>query len=407
MGRALSVVAKIKPGMGAELEKVLVDMGFSVKARTADFERFQDVKTLHFCRFVLMPQERRTDAPWAFIHFESNYDGDLDTHLNQWAEHVGGRMADVWSKCEGFDHTDPVADPERFKRDLRRFIKKNSYYTPTFYQGYPRDTSVQVRSYLAVGSMIREFFCQADAARYSWEGRFRRFVDLLPLRPRSPLAFLQPIVNNLSIIAALLIALLDAIVQGFNLLVIQPLQALLLRRAPALNLNYAPQELPNVHEFEDVVSQNALTVVSQIAPGWRNMARLRFFLWFINIVARNFENKGSLGGISTIHFARWFIIDKGRYLLFNSNYDGSWENYIGDFVDLNAMGMDWVWQCTPDYPYAVKDMEGFKRIIREYQLKVQCFYSAYPDSTVFNIINDRALTQPLDQENASAWLRRV
>src|SRR5690606_17415741 len=150
------------------------------------------------------------------------------------------------------------------------------------------------------------------------------------------------------------------------------------------------QVRPGVEAIEDVVTQNQMTVISRIKPGIWPLFRLKLALLAIELVAKHFLNKGSLGGIITIHFARWAILDHGRYLLFESKYDGSWESYIGEFVDKAASGMDLIWTVTPGYPEkGAYDFEAFKSIIRRNQLKTQVFYSAYPDSTVRNILNDR------------------
>ncbi len=58
-----------------------------------------------------------------------------------------------------------------------------------------------------------------------------------------------------------------------------------------------------------------------------------------NEAARKIFVFGKLGEISTIHFARWISIDHGQRLLFLSNYDGSWTNYLGDFRD-EALGLN-------------------------------------------------------------------
>lgn len=415
MGNALSVVAKVKPMEADRLEEILNIIGGDVKgnAKTEprnDYIDFHGIESLHFCRFVLIPKgPKTTEGPWEYLHFESNYDGDLETHLNQFVDCGAKGMKEIWGRCEGFENIDPYSDMDRFKKELNRFIKKNSYYTPTFYQGYPKEKTKNIKLYQQFRRAVQEFFDLNDVQRYVWERRFTRILDALPDEEPTRWAFLQPVTNTVRTVADIGILLADMLREAVNVVFYQPIKAKVLGREPRLNLEIKPSPSvdQSVHKMEDVVSQNALTVVSEIAPGWFNLARLKFFLWFLNIVARHIENRGSLGGISTIHFARWVILDNGRYLLFNSNYDGSWENYIGDFVDLNAAGMDWVWQCTPDYPYAQRDMEGFKRIIRQYQLKVQVFYSAYSRATVFNILNDRDLTRAIDKANAEQWLRRL
>ena len=73
---------------------------------------------------------------------------------------------------------------------------------------------------------------------------------------------------------------------------------------------------------------------------------------------------GKLGGIRTIHFARWVALPDGR-LLFFSNYDGSWEAYLGEFVDKASMGLTMIWSNTIWYPQTrLLILEGAKKIGR-------------------------------------------
>ena len=93
------------------------------------------------------------------------------------------------------------------------------------------------------------------------------------------------------------------------------------------------------------------------------------------------KSNGALSGISTIHFARWVIIDNGTKLLFESNYDGSWERYIDDFIDKASVGLNAIWGNCPEYPRGCCDIEAFKKSIRDNQVPSQFFYSAYPETT--------------------------
>jgi hypothetical protein len=135
-------------------------------------------------------------------------------------------------------------------------------------------------------------------------------------------------------------------------------------------------------------------------------------------LAREFFTRGSLGGISSIHFARWVLIDEGRRLLFFSNYDGSWESYLGDFIDKAALGLTSIWSNTEEFPKTkfllfkgARDEERFKAWTRAHQIPTQLWYSAYPDLTVQNILASRKICAELrrglkkDRE-IDRWLRR-
>jgi hypothetical protein len=135
------------------------------------------------------------------------------------------------------------------------------------------------------------------------------------------------------------------------------------------------------------VVQNQITVIVNVKPSLWSRLALRLVLFGANRGVQNAN--GSLSDITTIHFARWALIDHGNKLLFESNYDGSWERYIDDFVDRASFGLNAIWGNTVEFPLGgSRDIEAFKKSIRDNQTPAQVFYSAYPQSTVVNIFND-------------------
>ena len=82
-------------------------------------------------------------------------------------------------------------------------------------------------------------------------------------------------------------------------------------------------------------------------------------------------------------------------LLFFSNYDGSWESYLGEFIDRAACGLTAVWSNTVGFPRTcrllgagARDEEAFKQWTRRHQILTQVWWSGVPDSTVQNIRDD-------------------
>jgi hypothetical protein len=81
-------------------------------------------------------------------------------------------------------------------------------------------------------------------------------------------------------------------------------------------------------------TQNQLTHVVDIKPGRFRLFTVWVVLLAIDALATVVYVRGELGGISSIHFARWVIVRDRRpvkeprhRLVFFSNYDGSWESY--------------------------------------------------------------------------------
>jgi hypothetical protein len=91
--------------------------------------------------------------------------------------------------------------------------------------------------------------------------------------------------------------------------------------------------------------------------------------------------------IGTIHFARWVIIDNDSRLLFTSNFDGSWENYLRDFSQKTPEGMDRIFGHCDGYPDGgCRDFEAFKDYVAKYQVTTDLFYAAYPETSVKGVI---------------------
>ncbi len=113
---------------------------------------------------------------------------------------------------------------------------------------------------------------------------------------------------------------------------------------------------PDHSQVQDVVNQenrivqNHFASVADVKPGLFRWLLLKTVLKLIHLVAAISANQGSLSGITSIHFARWVVIDRGRRLLFLSNYDGSWENYLDDFIDLASTGLTAIWSNTVGFP---------------------------------------------------------
>ena len=96
--------------------------------------------------------------------------------------------------------------------------------------------------------------------------------------------------------------------------------------------------------------QNHFASVAPVKPGWFRWIVLKTVLKLIHVLAAVVSNQGSLSGITSIHFARWVVVDGGKKLLFLSNYDGSWENYLDDFIDQTSEGLTAIWSNTVGFP---------------------------------------------------------
>ena len=97
--------------------------------------------------------------------------------------------------------------------------------------------------------------------------------------------------------------------------------------------------------------------------------------------------------LSLIHYARWVIIGKNQfphihadqpkedlkysYMLFFSNFNGSWDQYVDSFTFAIPAGLDMFWKWNLRYPHSVA-LTPFHKYIQYNQLETTHYYSAYP-----------------------------
>jgi hypothetical protein len=186
-----------------------------------------------------------------------------------------------------------------------------------------------------------------------------------------------------------------------------------------------PEFVAGLQIREDLEPQNHLVSVTEVKRGLLRLLTLRLVLFGINLLARFIATKGDLGGIVTIHFARWVILNppgaSRPRLLFLSNYDGSWENYLGEFIDRASAGLTAVWSNTqltaghgfPNTQWLAlrggsRDEQRFKNYARQSQQTGGIWYSAYTSLSMKHITNNREIRVGLfdTSVNAAEWLGR-
>ncbi|RUU55683.1 cytochrome, partial [Mesorhizobium sp. M2C.T.Ca.TU.009.01.2.1] len=148
---------------------------------------------------------------------------------------------------------------------------------------------------------------------------------------------------------------------------------------------------------EDHTAQNNLTAISTMKPGILRRLALRLTFYLISISAQKVFRPGFLATINTIHFARWVLLPGTDRLVFFSNYGGSWESYLEDFIAKASAGLTGVWSNTEGYPRTrwlfldgARDGDRFKRWARRQQVPTLFWYSAYPHLNTARIrINSR------------------
>ncbi len=109
-------------------------------------------------------------------------------------------------------------------------------------------------------------------------------------------------------------------------------------------------------------------------------------------MARHIYTGGNLGRVRTIHFARFVFLDGRRRMLFISNYDGTLEAYMDDFVNKVGWGLNVMFSNGVGYPRTewilqggAKREQNFKYYVRRHQMPTAVWYKAYPGLTIFDL----------------------
>jgi hypothetical protein len=132
----------------------------------------------------------------------------------------------------------------------------------------------------------------------------------------------------------------------------------------------------------------AMNVVTPMRPPVTWLNRLIFM--FARAVPSTLSG---LLGLSLIHFARWVIIRRDQwpqrgqgqqklqndYMLFCSNFNGTWDQYIDAFADGIPGGLDLFWYSSTKYPNSIP-ITPFKDYIRANQVDTGYYYNATPGS---------------------------
>lgn len=162
--------------------------------------------------------------------------------------------------------------------------------------------------------------------------------------------------------------------------------------------------------------QNHVMAVGKLKSGLFRKYLHALSLWSIGIAVKHWFRPGLVNHMGSIHYARWWRIPGSDTVSFYSNFDGSWENYLEDFIMRNRWGQTagWSnWEGFPNTKYLIMggagNAEGFKRWVRIVQQIAPFWYSRFPEFTTERIRNNAIihLGSGLAETSTEAeeWLR--
>jgi len=417
---ALTVRAPVRRDRVEALRLTLEAMGAS--ERGAPAIPFSGMDGVHFARLVLLEDsvDLEENLIPASLLYMAEFDAPLARHVDQLAGSGGAGLDATFGECESY--------PAGASSAMRAaFLAEHAIPSQANYVNTVGRTVEQVRSEAVLRRSIEAFLDRRrgdlPATPEGVRAEIQRFVRAEPAlawaRRRAPRPSLRWRAGEALHFAAMTLVLLLAL--PFALLAL-PFYVVVLRiherREPAPHIRPELAHAQRLGAIEDHAAQNQFSAIGYVKPGRFRALTVKLVLWLIELAARHVFTRADLSGVKTIHFAHWTVLDGGRRVIFTSNYDGSLESYMDDFIDKVAYGLNASFSNGVGFPRArfllfdgARREQEFKDHLRRRQIPSQVWYSAYPQLTARNI-DDNALLRSglwgeMGRPDAEAWLRRL
>ncbi len=385
---------------------------------------FAHFSRLHVARFVIIRANTNNDiishgiAPdnWPpTLAFLGDIDGDLNTFLGELVVRAGAGLDQIFKHCVEYD-----AEPATLLAWLQAHNKSSS----ANYQNWRGRTVRQVQQEQALVTalqkklanleMIESTSLLANAQQRMLFQQLRDYVKdtsnnlQLNLDPPAATPARWWLVNLCHLIALpLILVMLSPFI-----LVATPFYLWYLRKLetsdPENTLRPSKDHLLELTNQEDIDVSNHFNVFGQVKPGLFRRLTIRFLLWVLDYASRHVYYRGFLARIQTIHFARWVLLDDNKRVYFASNYDGSADSYMDDFINKVAWGLNLVFSNGVGYPktrFLIKggaENEGkYKKTLRRNQLPSESWYKAYPGLTAVDLARNSRIRQGLEKSKPS------
>jgi hypothetical protein len=415
------VIAPLKKGWEAELPALLDAMNSQPGQANPNnpLVPFGQFEQIHFARFAILDDQTlddihklygvpRVDYPVTLAFF-ADFDGAADDFRADLAKRAADGLRRIFSYCEDFTPG----------TDLVRWMEDHENPAATMYTNWRGRTVLQVREEDKLRRAI-ESYLQENQDEFAGKTpkqvhqALRAFVTreiyrgALTLTKPKRTPFGWWLGNLIHLIGVPLVLLL---LTPFLILYL-PIFIYQLRSREKTDPEYAPRVSPEFEEklgnLEDWDVTNQFTVMGAIKPGLFRRWLMSFVLWTVNYTTRHLYIRGHLARISTIHAARWVFLNNKRRLVFASNYDGSLDSYMDDFINKVGWGLNIVFSNGVTYPTTnwlvldgAKDEQKYKYVLRRHQLPTNVWYKAYPGLTVFDLKRNTLIREGIETSSMS------
>jgi hypothetical protein len=422
------VLGTIIPEREAELRELLDSMNDApghVNPSNALIP-FGQFDTVHVARFVILKDNSpddvsvyglpRRDYP-LYLAFLGNVDGEPNAFLKDVAVRASTGLRAIFSCCKG-------CTPET---DLVDWMKRNSRFPAAAYTNWLGRTVRRVREEAALHEAL-ENYVQSNAAALAGQAprdiyaALRRFVDSersagrLTLSKESPTPLIWRVENFLRLIGPPLLTLLASPILIPVALVFLARIRRLEKTDPEISVRVDQAYSDGLAKLEDHDVSNQFSILGHIKPGGVRLWTAIFILRAVDYFARHVYTRGRFARIRTIHFARWVFLDDRKRMAFFSDYDGSFESYMDDFINKVGFGLNVAFSNFIGYRRTnwlifdgCADEGPHKELERHHTIPTQAWYKAYPGLTAVDLernsrIRKGVALQTMSDQEAREWL---
>ena len=436
------VVAPLAPGREAGLRALLGTMNTApgvlnpgnAVLRVGEFEQ------LHYARLVILDDATRADIEAhglpprlvphplpTYLAFIGDCDGPARAFLADAAQRAGDGLRRLFAHCADFAvGADVDADA-----DLLAWMLARDVPAAALYVNWVGRTVQQVRQENALARALaakvprRPPGSSVDAPidpQATWRG----LVEFANAEVRAGrLALSPPEVTPLRWHIAKLVHAVGMPLVGLvalpALMVLLPLLIWQLRRRETSDPEICPRPqaaaLRALQALEDHDVTNQYTAFGAVKPGRFRRWLLTVLLLATDYACRHILTRGHLARVQTIHFACWAFIDAKARIVFTSNYDGSHQSYMDDFINKVAWGLNLLFSNGVGWPRTDWLIHGgarieqrFKHYQRRHQLPTQVWYQANPGLALTDLKRNQRIREGLERADmneaqALAWLK--
>ena len=444
----LTVITPIPSDRVADLRTLLADIDDRIHDdRLPPEERrpLPGVDGIHVLRWAILPSAVRDSGitvPETLV-FWTVFDGTRAEHLRRLTSgSARARIDEIYGHCEGYP------GPRAAATDVARYLEERAPAGDWIacFDGTPGRTVADIHAEEDLRVRLRdEFLAAHDWGDVSLSHVYLRAKQWVRSERELRWALDPPDVGrarSLTPIAWIVVGVLAALCRAFGVLSVVGLVAMLVGTAVGVVVAWLiglhRAELRAERDFvgpsrpwfdahnvamrqreKEDAGMNRLTILTDMQPGFVRAWTIRAVLAFTNFSARRIFD-GKLQGIETIHFAQWRLVDRGRRLLFMSNYDHRWDDYFRAFSDNAAPGVNAIWSNTVGFPptslligRGSRDLRTFQRAARTYQIPTDVWFFGYAQRTLTTRrINDNTqiragLSRHLTPPEVKEWLELV